>query len=230
MNLVTVRPGLTLEAEAAASWARMEHEHGGPLDVNRSTVSDAEQQQKYDEYQAYLAYQRGGPWAPWAPLALPPDKSWHSQRIARATDTDDHEWVRAHPDHGWRFVVKGEVWHAQYYPELDHYRGQGFPAGMEDDVSAADVTEALYGTRVTEEDGAARNLFDQNARLRGEVRAQFATLRAAIAELSGGGITAAGLERIEKAAREGAEKAADERYKAQIAGLQAQLDALRAAG
>lgn len=122
-TLVTLRPGVSFEAEAAASWARMETERGRPLDVNRSTVSRAEQQKKYDDYRAYLA---GGPWAP---LALPPDKSWHCEPIARASDTDDDEWIRAHPDHGWRFVVKDEKWHAQYYPHLDRHRGEGMPAG-----------------------------------------------------------------------------------------------------
>lgn len=120
--LITLRLGLTLEAEAAASWARMEAERGAPLDVNRSTVSRAAQQIVRD---AYLAHLRGGPWAP---LALDPDDSWHCLPRARAVDTDDDAWIRAHPDHGWRFVVKDEKWHAQYYPELDRHRGEGFPA------------------------------------------------------------------------------------------------------
>lgn len=139
--LVTIRPGLVLEAQAAESWARMERQHGGALDVNRATVSRAEQQQKYD---AYLAYRNGGPWAP---LALPPDKSWHCPPRARAVDTDDDAWVRAHPEHGWRFVVKAEKWHAQYYPEHDTHPAE--PAGgdsrplpeeTEDDMATALLT------------------------------------------------------------------------------------------
>lgn len=132
MNLVTLRPGVAFERDAAASWARMEAERGRPLDVNRSTVSRAEQQEKRDAYLAYLD-RRG----PWAPRALDPDDSWHCEPKARAADTDDDEWIRAHPDHGWRFVVEDEKWHAQYYPQLDKHRGEGIPAArpQEDDMS-----------------------------------------------------------------------------------------------
>lgn len=120
MAMITLRPGLTLEAGAAASWARMEKRRGRPLDVNRSLASRAVQQKLYEDYLRYLA---GGPWAP---LALPPDKSWHV--LGLAVDTDDDEWIRAHPDHGWRFVVASEKWHAQYYPNLDRHRSEGMPA------------------------------------------------------------------------------------------------------
>lgn len=127
-TLVTLRPGVTLEAEAAASWARMEAERGAELDTN-STYRDYDEQAKARRaYLAYVAYLNGGPWAPWAPLALDPDESWHC--LGLAVDTDDDEWVRAHPQFGWRFVVSSERWHAQYYPTLDLRRGTGFPAGV----------------------------------------------------------------------------------------------------
>lgn len=118
-NLVTLRPGLTLQAPAAASWARMEAERKDRLDVNSSYRDPAEQQKAYDAYRAYL---NGGPWAP---LALRPELSWHCKGLA--VDTDDDQWVRDHPDHGWRFVVPTEKWHTQYYPELDKHAGE--PAG-----------------------------------------------------------------------------------------------------
>lgn len=119
--LVTLRPGLSLEALAAESWARMEAARGRPLDVNRSTVSRASQ---FTYYYAYQRYLNGGPWAP---LALHPDNSWHCEPRARAVDTDDDAWIRGRPEYGWRFVVKSEKWHAQYYPEHDKFKGQ--PAG-----------------------------------------------------------------------------------------------------
>lgn len=119
MAFTTLRPGVTFESAAAASWARMEKERGRPLDVNRSLASWDVQLRLWEDYQRYLA---GGPWAP---LALHPKYSWHC--LGLAGDTDDDEWVRAHPDHGWRFVVLSEKWHAQYYPALDLHRSEGMP-------------------------------------------------------------------------------------------------------
>lgn len=140
MTLVTLRPGLTLEAEAAASWARMEAAAGRRLDVNRSTVSRADQ---FKLYWAYVAYKNGT--GPFAVLALHPDQSWHCEPRARAVDTDDDLWIRVRPSFGWRFVVRTEKWHAQYYPHLDQHRGQPAPSGQasstpkEDDDMATKV-------------------------------------------------------------------------------------------
>ena len=119
-DLVTLRPGLKLRADAAGSWARMEADRGAPLDVNRSLASRKTQMEFYLAYQRYLHH--GGPWAP---LALHPDDSWHVDGLA--VDTDDDEWIREHPEYGWRFVVDSERWHAQYYPWLDLTRSR--PAG-----------------------------------------------------------------------------------------------------
>jgi len=152
-TLVTIRPNLSLEAEAAASWARMERDRGRPLDVNRSTVSrDA-------QMKLYLDYVEGRSDV----LALHPDDSWHCLPRARAVDTDDHAWIRNRPAYGWRFVVPSEAWHAQYYPHLDQYRGQGFPAGfqgeeMDPQLIKDAVVDALTDWRPFPN---GRNLFDQ---------------------------------------------------------------------
>jgi len=121
--MLTLRPGVTLEDLAAASWARMEHDRGAHLDVNRSTVTRATQYKVYNAYHDYLNG-RG----PWAPLALHPDHSWHCEPKARAVDTDDDKWIRANPQYGWRFVVATEKWHAQYYPHLDLEAWRGWPS------------------------------------------------------------------------------------------------------
>lgn len=120
-QLVTVRPGLTLTPDAAASWVRMETELGRTLDVNRSY---ADWDAQMDFYEAYQRYLNGGPWAP---LALHPSESWHCRGLA--VDTDDDRVIREMPAYGWRFVVRIEEWHAQYYAYLDQYRGQR-PAGL----------------------------------------------------------------------------------------------------
>lgn len=147
MSLVTLRPGLTLAPEAAASWARMEAARGSRLDVNSSFRDPVEQQKARDAYLAWIAYQNGGPVAPWAPLALDPSKSWHC--LGLAVDTDDDAWLRANPDHGWRFVVSTEKWHAQYYASLDKYRSQGFPAGSI--ISPADTDPVPVTAPILEE-------------------------------------------------------------------------------
>lgn len=116
-KLHEIRPGLALEEQAAMSWARMEAARGRPLDVNRSTV-DRDSQMKL-----YIAYTSGAS----SVLALHPDESWHCIPRARAVDTDDDAWIRQHPEHGWRFVVPSERWHAQYYPNLDRHRNEGWP-------------------------------------------------------------------------------------------------------
>lgn len=128
MGVTTLRPGLTLENEAAASWARMEHKKGSRLDVNRSTVPRAIQLSMFNAWNDWVAGR--GPKPPHG-RAIHPDYSWHCEPRARAVDTDDDAWIRNHPEYGWRFVVNDEKWHAQYYPELDKFRGTGFPAGNE---------------------------------------------------------------------------------------------------
>jgi len=125
-ELVTLRPGVTFDLPAAQSWARMEAERGAQLDTNSTYRDYDEQARARRAYLAYLAYQNGGPFAPWAPLALDPEESWHC--LGLAADTDDDDWIRARPAHGWRFVVRTEKWHAQYYAGLDQYRWAGWPS------------------------------------------------------------------------------------------------------
>lgn len=133
-TLTVLRPNLILEQEAAASWARMERERGRELDVNRSTVDRGAQME------LYLDYKEGRSNV----LALHPDESWHCYPRARAVDTDDDVWIRNHPDHGWRFVVRSERWHAQYYPELDKYRGTGNPANTKEKNMALDDNDKAW--------------------------------------------------------------------------------------
>lgn len=56
--------------------------------------------------------------------------------------------------------------------------------------------------------------------------AMLAALTKAVTEMSGGQISAEGMERIATAAREGAEEAIESRYRAQIEGLRAQIEEL----
>jgi len=106
----------------------MERDRGRQLDVNRSTESRDEQ---FTKYYAWIAFVNGTGPRPNHGRAIHPDESWHCLPRARAVDTDDDEWIRQHPEYGWRFVVKDERWHAQYYPEHDKFKGEpihGTPA------------------------------------------------------------------------------------------------------
>lgn len=125
-TLVTLRPGVTFEAMAAASFARMERDRGKPLDVNFSTRAWDLQMSMYLAWEAYVNGK--GP-KPNHGRAIHPKYSWHVPPIARALDTDDDVWIRQHPEYGWLFVVADEKWHAQYYPNLDKFLGQ--PTGNE---------------------------------------------------------------------------------------------------
>jgi len=121
-NLVTIRPGVTLEASAAASFQRVEARAGRRVDVN-SSYRDWDEQMRL-----YLAYQRHLSGGPWAPLALHPDLSMHSRGLA--IDSDDHSLMRAADDYGWRATVKTEPWHFDYFRQLDKHFGA--PADVND--------------------------------------------------------------------------------------------------
>lgn len=117
MGVTELRPGVSFRDDAAKSWARMEAEKGSNLDTNRTTVSYQEQQDVYDE----LGW----------PAALPPDASMHvwkenSNQGGIAADTDDHQWVRHHPEHGWVFPHDniGEWWHCEYRPDKDQHKDE----------------------------------------------------------------------------------------------------------
>jgi len=102
----------------------MEHARGGELDVNRTTVDRDVQLKMWNDWRLFVS---GLAPRPNHGRAIHPDESWHCLPRARAVDTDDDEWIRNHPEFGWRFVVRDEKWHAQYYPELDEYKGTGMP-------------------------------------------------------------------------------------------------------
>ena len=118
-TLVTVRPGVTLAPDAAASFRRVEARAGRPIDVNDSYRDYDAQMEKYRAYQRYLA---GGPWAP---RALHPDLSMHCKGLA--IDSDDHALMRAAREDGWRDTAHDEPWHFDYFRDLDRHYGE--PAG-----------------------------------------------------------------------------------------------------
>lgn len=115
-NLVTLRPGVTFQADAAASFQRVEKRAGRRVDVN-STYRDWEEQMRL-----YLAYQRD---PKNNPLALHPDHSMHCRGLA--LDSDDHTLMRSMDDYGWRATVQSEPWHFDYFHTLDKHYGQ--PSG-----------------------------------------------------------------------------------------------------
>lgn len=46
--------------------------------------------------------------------AAPPGESKHETGRALDLQPAQEAWVRAHPDHGWRFTIASERWHAEY--------------------------------------------------------------------------------------------------------------------
>lgn len=109
-TLVTVRPGVTLEQSAAASFVRVESV-AGRIDVN-SSYRDWDEQ-----YQLWLAYKNGS-----GVLALHPDKSMHCKGLA--IDTSSVSVMRAVEAYGWRSTVPTEDWHFDYFPNLDQHYGE----------------------------------------------------------------------------------------------------------
>jgi hypothetical protein len=125
-NLVNLGHGRgQLARPAAESIFRLDKAVGRPVDINSAYRDWNEQWKAYRAWDKYRTYANGGPWAPWAPLALHPDASWHCKGMA--IDTDDR-WL-IFGEHGWRFVVPSEPWHAQYYYGYDKHSHEGLPAG-----------------------------------------------------------------------------------------------------
>lgn len=116
MGTRTIRQGVTFREEAASSWERVEKARGQAMQVTRSTVSWDEQQGVYDELGS--------------PAALPPEYSNHVYKDddngGNAVDTDDHQYLRDNPDHGWEFPHDniGEWWHAEYNRNKDKHRNE----------------------------------------------------------------------------------------------------------
>lgn len=105
--LVQVAPGFRLAAAPAASYARM-REAGCPAGITSAYRSLAEQQ-------ALRAAYLNGTGA----FALPPGQSRHELGEALDLPRAAAAWVRAHPDHGWRFTNPAEWWHCEYRLDLD---------------------------------------------------------------------------------------------------------------
>jgi hypothetical protein len=132
-NLVTIRPGVTLDQPAAASFLRVEAV-AGHVDVN-SSYRDWDLQ-----YKLWEAWRNGS-----GVLALHPDRSMHCKGLA--IDTDDVSLMRSMGDYGWRGTVPDEDWHFDYFPQLDKFYGQvavedsrPFDPSKEDDDMAVLIT------------------------------------------------------------------------------------------
>lgn len=114
-----------LEAEAAASQARIDHALGHPQQITEAGRSWERQNAHW------LTFQKYG-----TPIALHPNTPSVHQK-GRAKDTDERD-VALMNDHGWfqtvYRVVNGrrtlvEPWHFEYDPERDNHRNDPAPAG-----------------------------------------------------------------------------------------------------
>lgn len=115
MQLVTIAPGHQLAPLPAASALRM-FAAGCPRVITSSWRSSAHQA----ELRALYLAGRGA-------FALPPGKSLHERGYAVDWKQAAATWVRAHPEHGWRFTNPDEWWHAEYVMALDRHAGETVP-------------------------------------------------------------------------------------------------------
>lgn len=132
-SLVTLRPGVTFAADAAASFARVEARVGRRIDVNSS----------YRDWGAqYKLWRNHVMGVPGAPLALHPDKSMHCKGLA--VDTDDQAIMRAAGEYGWRQTALGvnEPWHFDYFRNLDKHYGEPADSG----AAPLPTDEGIYET------------------------------------------------------------------------------------
>jgi hypothetical protein len=121
MTIVAIGGGHSLEAGAAASFARILAIRPGVLaKVNSAYRSNTEQAALRKLWETYQA---GGPWAAYAML---PGTSKHNTGTALDIDSSpwnpEHQWMvdNGRP-HGWRRTVKAEPWHFEYFqPEDTH--------------------------------------------------------------------------------------------------------------
>jgi len=124
-TLVTIRPGVTLEKGAAASFQRAEVAWGKRITTTFTYRSPELQQQMLDQWNSWRAGK--GPKPPfYRPIS--PKLSWHCKGLA--IDSNDYQlkgFRALMQEHGWRWVVSDEAWHMQYYPSLDKHAGE--PAG-----------------------------------------------------------------------------------------------------
>ncbi|MBU4213606.1 MAG: M15 family metallopeptidase [Actinobacteria bacterium] len=106
-TLVTIAPGHQLAPDAAASALRM-FAAGCPVAITEAWRSTATQAERRDQYLTGAGA-----------FALPPGKSRHEVGEAVDWKASAAAWVRAHPEHGWRFTNRREWWHAEYFAALD---------------------------------------------------------------------------------------------------------------
>lgn len=109
VTLVTIAPGHSLAPAPAASYARM-RALGCPAGITSSWRSPARQAYLYDGWVRRL---------PGFAFALPPGSSQHERGYALDLKWDAAAWVRAHPEHGWRFTNRSEWWHVDYFLVTD---------------------------------------------------------------------------------------------------------------
>lgn len=127
--LETVRPGVTLEPGAAASFRRLEARLGRRADVNRTYADYATQLRMYNAWNAYKA---GRAPHPGHSRALHPDQSVHCQ--GRAWDTDDWRtpgFIALAAEYGWIRTAANdptEQHHFEYQWARDQHRNEPTPA------------------------------------------------------------------------------------------------------
>lgn len=107
--VVLVAPGHHLAPAPAASYARQRAE-GCPAGITSAWRSSDEQAALRAKYLADPVNNA---------FAQPPGKSRHEAGYALDLQAAAAAWVRAHPEHGWRFTDPNEWWHAEYFAALD---------------------------------------------------------------------------------------------------------------
>ena len=142
VTLVTIAAGHSLAPAPAASYERM-RAAGCPPGITSSYRSSEEQARLRA---LYLAGQGA--------FALPPGTSQHERGYALDLKSAAAAWVRAHPEHGWRFTNKSEWWHVDYFIVAD---------------IAAITTAPAQGGAVPEEDFMAALTDDEQRRMLGHL-------------------------------------------------------------
>lgn len=221
-----------LDADAAASIRRIDAQLGHPLQVTEAGRSFFQQEQHW------LRYLRDG-----KPIALNPNTPSVHQK-GRAIDSDEAQRIVAiMHDHGWRQTVYRngklvEPWHWEYDRNLDNHYGEETDMALNAETDYPAFSAMMWrflkyegrpnGLGATFQNGPT--FHERFAALNAADAQQTASLSAiakAVSEMSAGQITPDSLERISAAAKDGAEAAIEAKYRAQIAGLEAQLEAMK---
>ena len=106
-TLVEIAPGHRLAPAPAASALRM-FAAGCPVEITEAWRSDAVQAERR------VSWLNGT-----GAFALLVGQSKHPLGYAVDWRRAAATWVRAHPDHGWRFTNPDEWWHSDYFAALD---------------------------------------------------------------------------------------------------------------